>query len=82
MGGTSLTFVLDALSFFVSALFVFPLLRGNVLGASGVEKIPETQGKPKSMQEAISQGVGELRQGFNVIMAVPWIWVTILSMVL
>lgn len=77
-GGTSLTFALDGLSFFISALFVLPLLRGNVIGTSGVEKVLETQGKPKSMKEAIRQGVGELRQGFNVIMAVPWIWVTIL----
>lgn len=77
-GGTSLTFALDALSFFVSALFVFPLLRGNALEAFGVDKTPETQSRPKSMKEAIRQGAGELRQGFNVIMAVPWIWVTIL----
>jgi DHA3 family tetracycline resistance protein-like MFS transporter len=77
-GGTSLTFALDALSFFVSALFVFPLVRGSMVGASSVEKIPETQGRPKSMKEAIGQGVSEMRQGFNVIMAVPWIWVTIL----
>ncbi len=78
LGGTSLTFALDGLSFFISALFVFPLVRGNVIAASSVEKAPETQGKPKSMKEAISQGIGELRQGFNVIMAIPWIWVTIL----
>lgn len=77
-GGTSLTFALDALSFFISALFVFPLLRGNVLGASGAEKIPETQSKPGSMKEAIKQGLGEMRQGFNVIMSIPWIWITIL----
>ena len=77
-GGTSLTFALDALSFFVSALFVFPLVRGSLVGTSNVEKIPETQDRPKSIKEAIGQGVSEMRQGFNVIMAVPWIWVTIL----
>lgn len=77
-GGTSLTFALDALSFFVSALFVFPLVRGSMVGASSVEKIPETQDRPKSIKDAIGQGVSEMRQGFNVIMAVPWIWVTIL----
>jgi MFS family permease len=77
-GGTSLTFALDALSFFVSALFVFPLLRSNALGTSGVKKVSETQSKPKSMKEAVSQGFGEMRQGFNVIMSIPWIWVTIL----
>jgi MFS family permease len=77
-GGTSLTFALDALSFFISALFVFPLIRGSMVGASSMEKIPETQSRPKSMKEAIGQGVSEMRQGFNVIMSIPWIWVTIL----
>ena len=77
-GGTSLTFALDALSFFVSALFVFPLLRGNVIETQSVEKASETQVRPKSMKEAIRQGIGELRDGFNVIIAIPWIWITIL----
>ncbi len=77
-GGTSLAFGLDALSFFISALFVFPLLRGNVIETQSVEKIPETPGRPKSMKETIKQGFGDLRQGFNAIITVPWIWVTIL----
>lgn len=77
-GGTSLTFALDAVSFFISALFVFPLLRGNVSETQGVGKIPETPGRPGSMKEALRQGMVDLREGFNVIIAVPWIWVTIL----
>ena len=77
-GGTSLTFALDALSFFISALFVFPLLRGNVIETQSVEKVSETPGRPKSMKETIKQGLGDLRQGFNAIITVPWIWITIL----
>ena len=77
-GGTSLTFALDGLSFFISALFVFPLLRGNVIEIQSVEKAAETQSKPRSMKEAFSQGIIDLRDGFHVIIAIPWIWVTIL----
>lgn len=77
-GGTSLTFALDGLSFFISALFVFPLLRGNVIETQSREKAAETLGKPKSMKEAFNQGIIDLREGFHVIMSVPWIWVTIL----
>jgi len=78
-GGTSLTFALDGLSFFISALFVFPLLRGNVIEIQSVEKAAETQIRPRSMKEAFRQGIVDLREGFHVIMAVPWIWVTILT---
>jgi MFS family permease len=78
VGGTSLAFGLDALSFFISALFVFPLLRGNLIETRSVEKISETPGRSRSIKETIKQGFDELRQGFNVIIAIPWIWVTIL----
>ena len=77
-GGTPLTFALDALSFFISALFVFPLLRGNAIAAQSVEKVSETPGKPKSMKETVKQGLGDLRQGFNAIITIPYIWITIL----
>jgi DHA3 family tetracycline resistance protein-like MFS transporter len=78
IGGTSLTFGLNALSFFVSALFVFPLLRGNEIEPQRVEKFSETAVSPRSMRETIKQGINDLHQGFNVIVAFPWIWVTIL----
>jgi DHA3 family tetracycline resistance protein-like MFS transporter len=77
-GGTPLAFGLDALSFFISALFVFPLLRGNLIETRSMEKAPEKPGKSKSIKETIKQGIDELREGFNVIIAIPWIWVTIL----
>lgn len=77
-GGTSLTFALDALSFFISALFIFPLFRASWSETQSLEKAPETQTKPKSMKETIGQGFGELRQGFNAIITIPYIWITIL----
>jgi len=77
-GGTSLAFGLDALSFFVSALFVLPLLRANPAETQNRGKPVETAGRPGSIRESIKQGFGELRQGFNVVIAIPWIWISIL----
>lgn len=73
-GGTSLTFGLDALSFLLSALFVFPILRN----ASPVVKTEDVSGGSDSLKEKFQQGLSDLRQGFNVILSIPWIWVTIL----
>ncbi|MBK7456342.1 MAG: MFS transporter [Anaerolineales bacterium] len=77
-GGTSLTFGLDALSFFISALFVFPLLRGNALETQSAQSADETLRRSKSVRETLKQGMDDIRQGFTVIMAIPWIWITIL----
>jgi MFS family permease len=77
-GGTSLTFAIDALSFFISAAFIFPLFRGSLSETQSVENIPETPSKPRSMKEAIQQGFADLRQGFNAIITIPYIWITIL----
>jgi MFS family permease len=73
-GGTPLAFALDALSFFVSAAFVFPLLRDRLF-----EKQAEA-GTAKTRQPAsviLKQGFGDLREGWNAIVSVPWIWITI-----
>lgn len=85
-GGTSITFGLDALSFFVSAIFVFPILRLNPDKVQGEEKTSETAGIQKpalsgaegSMKEALQQGFLDLREGFKFVITVPWIWITIL----
>lgn len=77
-GGTSLTFGLDALSFFVSALFVLPLLRSNL---DKVQRQDETVGAAdgeRSVKAALRQGLSDLRGGFKLVMTVPWIWITIL----
>lgn len=71
-GGTSLTFGLDALSFFLSALFVFPILRQDP------REVKTSEAAGGSLKEKFQQGLADLRQGFQVILAIPWIWVTIL----
>jgi MFS family permease len=96
IGGTPLAFALDSLSFFVSALFVLPILRsglGVTVDKRGPLKLVETPAialdprlaveavplKPKStVKAAIRQGFADLRQGWNVVITIPWIWVTIL----
>lgn len=73
VGGTSLAFGLDALSFFISAVFVFPLLRA---GLSDMPKREEEQSH--SLRETIKRGILDLREGFDAVITVPWIWITIL----
>ncbi len=77
-GGTSVTFGLDALSFFMSAVFVFPILRLNLDKVQREENALEATGRQKSMKEALQQGFVDLREGFKFVITVPWIWVTIL----
>jgi len=86
LGGTSVTFGLNALSFFVSAAFVFPLLRSNLDKAQSEENVSEAEGRQKlvlsgaegSGKEAFRQGFADLREGFKFVITVPWIWITIL----
>jgi MFS family permease len=77
-GGTSLAFGLDALSFFVSALCVFPILRAGLYESPKLVNASGTAARPRSAKEAIKQGVADLREGWLAIVTVPWIWVTIL----
>jgi MFS family permease len=78
VGGTSLAFGLDALSFFISALCVFLILRSGFNEVPKREAGSETTTKTQSVGQTIRQGVVDLREGLNAVIAVPWIWVTIL----
>ena len=78
VGGTSLAFGLDALSFLVSALCVLPILRAGLYEKPKVVDASATESTKRSVKDAIKQGVADLREGFDAIIAVPWIWVTIL----
>jgi MFS family permease len=75
VGGTSLAFGLDALSFFISAVCVFLILR------SGLNEMPkheeDSTPKSRSLRETIKRGIVDLREGFDAVIAVPWIWITI-----
>jgi len=77
-GGTSMTFGLDALSFFVSALCVLPILRGKFEPAKSQETTLEQAPKQTTVKDALRQGIGDLRRGWNTIVKVPWIWIGIL----
>lgn len=79
VGGTSSAFALDALSFIISTICIFPIIRSRLyesptptVGTSAVEI------KPKSVKETIQQGFADLREGWLAVINVPWIWITIL----
>jgi DHA3 family tetracycline resistance protein-like MFS transporter len=78
-GGTSVTFALDALSFFISAICVLPLLRSN-LGSN--QRETDTAGAVPSAETsaraALKQGFADLLEGFRLVIRIPWIWITIL----
>ena len=78
-GGTSVTFALDAFSFFVSALCVLPLL-GLHLDQTQKQTIEaEVVSVTKSpARTAIKQGFTDLLEGFRLVVGIPWIWITIL----
>jgi MFS family permease len=63
-GGTPLAFALDALSFFISAALLLPLLP-----LSPAPK-PEAGAPPPN-------ALAELGAGFKIILAEPWLWITI-----
>lgn len=63
LGGTSLAFLLDGLSFFFSAVLLMPLLK-NVH-----EKHSKTIKHTNAWQN--------LRDGLKIVRDIPWIWVTI-----
>jgi MFS family permease len=74
-GGTPLAFALDAASFFVSALFVLPLLRSQTERQADAHLA--VRGERKPVREVIRGGLADLRQGWDAIVTIPWIWVTI-----
>ena len=76
-GGTPLAFVFDALSFFISALCVFPILRSG-LYEKKKEDVSGVTDKPKrTVQDLVKQGLADFREGWDAIITIPWIWITI-----
>jgi len=74
-GGTSLTFGLDALSFFISALCVFFMFRSNL---QRVQSPPDAGRTERSLRDMLKQGFTDLQDGFKLVVRIPWIWITIL----
>jgi DHA3 family tetracycline resistance protein-like MFS transporter len=78
-GGTSVTFALDALSFFISAVCVLPLLRSNLDQNQKPAETAEPSESPRgSVRAAFKQGFMDLLEGFRLVIRIPWIWITIL----
>ncbi len=78
-GGTPLAFALDALSFFISTICIFPVMRSGLYESpKHVAETTATMARPKSMREVLKQGLADLREGWLAVIAVPWIWINIL----
>jgi MFS family permease len=77
-GGTSVTFGLDALSFFASAFCILPMLRLNLDQTQKEKIVAETVNRQKPARETIKQGFTDLVDGFRLVARIPWIWITIL----
>ena len=77
-GGTSITFGLDAFSFFISALVVLPLLRLNLDKLQRQDETMETANRQKPAKVVLKEGFIDLREGFRLVIRIPWIWITIL----
>jgi DHA3 family tetracycline resistance protein-like MFS transporter len=86
VGGTSVTFGLDALSFFISAFCVLPLLRSDLENLQQPKEaietvngqLPAADKAEGSVKKTIRQGFIDLLEGFRLVMRIPWIWITIL----
>jgi len=76
-GGTPLAFGLDALSFFISAICVWPILRARLYESARQINAVEGGTGSKSIKDAIRQGFADLREGWDAIITIPWIWITI-----
>ena len=62
LGGTSLGFGLDSLSFFISAACLLPLLRLPPI-------LPKAAKEPGILHQ--------VKEGFHTVLASPWLWITI-----
>ncbi|MGE5252055.1 MAG: MFS transporter, partial [Bacteroidota bacterium] len=77
-GGTPLAFTLDALSFFISAACVFPMLREPAHEPRVTAPLESTGPSMHSARAILKRGFMDLREGWNAVISVPWIWMTIL----
>jgi MFS family permease len=78
LGGPPFAFGLDALSFFISAACVLPLLRANPAPA---QQTPPAQPAENPGAQPVAQGLGsvftDMREGYLAVIASPWLWITI-----
>lgn len=62
LGGTSIAFAVNGMTFFISALFLLPLLREEIH--------PSLVDEPKSM-------LTDFKEGLSTVWQMPWLWLTI-----
>ena len=72
VSGVSLAFGINALSFFLSAILLLPLLKGDSLPA----KTADARGDAKPAQSSILKDV---REGLSTVLAHPVLWLSILT---
>ncbi len=77
-GGTSLTFGLDALSFFISALCVLPMFRSNLDKTQRQEDVSGAGTEKRLAKDTLKQGFKDLLEGLNLVRTIPWIPIPIL----
>ena len=84
LGGTSLGFLVNGLSFFLSAAFLVPLLgmvrRSGGAGEQGMRGPDESRGAEKRLRsgrQSAAAFVAELREGFAVLARSPILWIGI-----
>jgi MFS family permease len=63
LGGTSFAFLLDGLSFFISAAFLIPLV-------SGIQETHTSAAKRNHVWH-------DFRDGFKTVFSIPWLWISI-----
>lgn len=73
-GGTSLAFGLDALSFFISAACVLPILR---MSPPHPAAAPAPQGAPEPARRGLGSVIADIGEGLKTVLAYPWLWITI-----
>ncbi|MCP4358173.1 MAG: MFS transporter [Chloroflexi bacterium] len=70
LGGVGLAFAFNGVTFFVSALFLLPLLRGEkqLLRHPSAQALP-TQNRPNML--------AEFKEGIQTVRQLPWLWISI-----
>jgi len=63
LSGTASAFLLDAVSFFLGAVCIIPLLK--------------TESKTGLQGQEYSHPLEQLREGWTAVISVPWLWITI-----
>jgi MFS family permease len=78
LGGTSLAFGLDALSFFISGGCLLFILRSNpALNLPPIAAPVAPGGQPGSAPGGLRLVFADIREGYLAVIASPWLWVTI-----